>query len=51
VKATYPFYAIRALGGLLYLFGMCVMAWNTWMTVAGGRAVRVTVPHALAQAA
>ena len=26
VKATYPFYAIRLLGGLLYLGGMLVMA-------------------------
>jgi cytochrome c oxidase cbb3-type subunit I len=44
VKATYPFYVIRVIGGLLYLGGMVLMAWNTWMTVAGGRAVRVTVP-------
>ena len=44
VKATYPFYVIRVTGGLLYLAGMLVMAWNTWMTVAGGRAVRVAVP-------
>jgi cytochrome c oxidase cbb3-type subunit I len=44
VKATYPFYVIRFVGGLLYLGGMAVMAWNTWMTVAAGRAVRVTVP-------
>ena len=44
VKATYPFYVVRLAGGLLYLAGMLVMAWNTWMTVAGGRAVRVPVP-------
>ena len=43
VKATYPFYVIRALGGLLYLAGMLIMAWNTWMTVARGRSVRVPV--------
>jgi cytochrome c oxidase cbb3-type subunit 1 len=41
VKATYPFYVVRLIGGLLYLAGMLVMAWNTWMTVAG-RAVRAT---------
>jgi len=35
VKATYPFYAIRLLGGGLFLAGMCVMAWNTWRTCAG----------------
>ncbi len=28
VKATYPFYVIRVAGGLLYLGGMIVMAWN-----------------------
>jgi cytochrome c oxidase cbb3-type subunit 1 len=50
VKATYPFYVIRVLGGLLYLGGMCVMAWNTWMTVANGRAVRFAVPSAVAHA-
>ena len=33
VKATFPFYVIRLLGGLLYLSGMLVMAWNTVMTV------------------
>ncbi len=51
VKATYPFYVIRFLGGVLYLSGMCVMAWNTWMTVAAGRAVRVAVPAPVAHAA
>jgi cytochrome c oxidase cbb3-type subunit 1 len=50
VKATYPFYVIRVLGGVLYLAGMLVMAWNTWMTVANGRSARVGVP-AIAAAA
>jgi cytochrome c oxidase cbb3-type subunit 1 len=44
VKATFPFYVIRTAGGALYLLGMLVMAWNVWMTVARGRAVRVAVP-------
>ncbi|MBH9554098.1 cytochrome-c oxidase, cbb3-type subunit I [Inhella gelatinilytica] len=35
VKATYPFYLIRLAGGLLYLSGMFVMAWNVWMTIKG----------------
>src|SRR5687767_5715686 len=39
VKATYPFYVIRFLGGVLYLAGMFVMAWNTWMTATAGRRV------------
>jgi cytochrome c oxidase cbb3-type subunit 1 len=32
------------LGGLLYLGGMLIMAWNTWMTVATGRSVQVAAP-------
>jgi cbb3-type cytochrome oxidase subunit 1 len=49
VKATYPFYVIRVVGGLLYLGGMLVMAWNVWMTAISGRSVKVPVvavtPH------
>lgn len=33
VKATYPFYGIRLLGGAMFLGGVFIMAWNTWMTV------------------
>ena len=32
VKATFPFYVIRLAGGMLYLGGMLLMAWNTVMT-------------------
>jgi cytochrome c oxidase cbb3-type subunit 1 len=39
VKATYPFWTIRLLGGLLFLTGMILMAYNMFMTIAGGRAV------------
>ncbi|KQQ87809.1 cytochrome-c oxidase, cbb3-type subunit I [Massilia sp. Leaf139] len=35
VKATYPYYVIRFTGGLLYLSGMALMAFNTWKTLAG----------------
>jgi cytochrome c oxidase cbb3-type subunit I len=44
VKATYPFYAIRLLGGVLFLAGMVVMAYNTARTVAGSRAVEAEIP-------
>ncbi|MBB5015157.1 cytochrome-c oxidase, cbb3-type subunit I [Rehaibacterium terrae] len=30
--ATYPYYLVRFLGGVLVLGGMCVMAWNVWKT-------------------
>jgi cytochrome c oxidase cbb3-type subunit 1 len=33
VKATFPFYLVRLGGGLLYLSGMLLMAWNVVMTV------------------
>ena len=33
VKATYPYYVIRFSGGVLYLSGMCIMLWNTVMTI------------------
>ena len=38
VKATYPFYVVRLLGGLLYLSGMLLMVWNVVMTMRGPRA-------------
>jgi cytochrome c oxidase cbb3-type subunit 1 len=50
VKATYPFYVIRVCGGLLYLTGMVIMAWNTIMTVANGRAVPTPIPAVAAHA-
>jgi cytochrome c oxidase cbb3-type subunit I len=44
VKATYPFYIVRLLGGLLYLSGMCVMAWNVVMTVRSGTVHAAAIP-------
>jgi cytochrome c oxidase cbb3-type subunit I len=38
VKATYPYYVIRLVGGVLYLGGMLIMLWNVVMTVRGQRA-------------
>ena len=43
VKATFPFYVIRLLGGLLYLSGMILMLWNVIMTAKQGRAEAVQV--------
>jgi len=44
VKATYPFYAIRLLGGVVYLGGMLIMAWNVWKTIAAGHTVEAPIP-------
>jgi cytochrome c oxidase cbb3-type subunit 1 len=34
LEATYPFYYVRLLGGLLFLAGMFLMAYNVWKTVS-----------------
>lgn len=36
VTATYPFYAIRLVGGILFLSGMIIMAYNTVKTIQAG---------------
>ncbi len=37
VKGSYPFWAIRWLGGVLFLVGMLLMAYNMFKTMAGGK--------------
>ena len=44
VKATFPYYVVRLFGGLLYLGGMLIMAWNVVMTVRSGRPVLANIP-------
>ncbi len=44
VKATYPFYAIRLLGGVLYFAGMLIMAYNVAKTALGAKAVDAPIP-------
>jgi cytochrome c oxidase cbb3-type subunit 1 len=44
VKATYPFYVIRMLGGLLYLGGMVIMLWNVLKTATNGQPEPVAIP-------
>ncbi|WP_349263252.1 cytochrome-c oxidase, cbb3-type subunit I [Steroidobacter sp.] len=43
LKATYPYYAIRLLGGLMFLSGMLIMAYNVWRTVRDTKPVDVAV--------
>ncbi|MEO8297761.1 MAG: cytochrome-c oxidase, cbb3-type subunit I [Burkholderiales bacterium] len=50
VKATYPFYVVRFAGGLLYLGGMLIMAWNVVKTVQSGRVQSVRIPLVAAHA-
>ncbi|APV52073.1 cytochrome-c oxidase, cbb3-type subunit I [Betaproteobacteria bacterium GR16-43] len=44
VKATYPYYVVRFLGGVLVLAGMFVMAYNVARTIAQGRPVNAGIP-------
>ena len=48
VKGSYPFWAIRWLGGVLFLTGMLIMAYNMFRTMAGGKTqdAPVVVPAA-----
>ncbi|HJV82810.1 cytochrome-c oxidase, cbb3-type subunit I [Noviherbaspirillum sp.] len=50
VKATFPYYVIRFSGGLLYLAGMVMMAYNTFMTVRDGKPVTARIPSVAAHA-
>jgi cytochrome c oxidase cbb3-type subunit I len=43
LQATYPFYGVRLVGGLLVLSGMFIMAYNVWKTAEMGKRV-VAVP-------
>ncbi len=47
VKSTFPFYAIRLMGGLLYLSGMLLMAYNVFKTVIGQTPVNPVIPEDL----
>jgi len=44
VKATYPYYVIRFTGGLLYLGGMLMMAYNTFKTMQDAPPVEARIP-------
>jgi len=37
VAASYPFWTIRTIGGLLFLFGMLIMTYNMFKTIAAGK--------------
>jgi cytochrome c oxidase cbb3-type subunit 1 len=43
VKATYPFWTIRIVGGVLFLAGMIIMAYNMFKTMGQGKAVDAPV--------
>ncbi len=42
LKAMYPYYFVRFLGGTLFLTGMFIMAWNAWKTISGATPATAT---------
>jgi cytochrome c oxidase cbb3-type subunit 1 len=49
MEAMHPMYIIRALGGVLYLTGALIMAFNVWKTIRGE--LREEIPMGAVQAA
>jgi cytochrome c oxidase cbb3-type subunit 1 len=43
LQATYPYYAIRLLGGVLFLSGMLIMAYNVMRTIREATPAEVPV--------
>ena len=41
----HPFYLIRALGGVLFLLGALIMAYNLWRTIRGDVRVEAGLPQ------
>ena len=44
LNATYPYFLVRLLGGVVVLAGMFLMALNVWKTYAQGQAVAADQP-------
>ena len=44
VQAMHPYFIVRFLGGVFFLLGAIVMAWNIWKTVAGAKPATATIP-------
>jgi len=44
VAAMHPFYIVRFLGGVFFLGGMLLMAFNLWKTIAGAQPVVHAIP-------
>jgi cytochrome c oxidase cbb3-type subunit 1 len=40
----HPYYIVRTLGGVCFLLGTVVMAYNLWRTIAGAKGIEVEIP-------
>ena len=43
LKATYPYYGLRLIGGSLFFIGMLIMAYNVWKTISAQEPADVEV--------
>ncbi len=44
VQAMHPYYIVRWLGGVFFLVGTIVMAYNLWKSIAGAKPIEVAIP-------
>ncbi len=51
VKASYPYWMIRLLGGVLFFSGMLLMAYNVFKTVIAGKPYDAPIPEGIAAGA
>jgi cytochrome c oxidase cbb3-type subunit 1 len=51
VEAMHPYYVIRAIGGLMFIAGALIMAYNVWRTVRGDEPVDAYEQPSMAPAA
>jgi len=45
LERMYPYYIVRLLGGVLFLGGMLIMAYNVWKTIKGSDPVDANIPQ------
>ena len=48
LQASHPGFVVRMTGGLMFLSGMLLMAWNTWVTVRQARPEAMRVAERMA---
>jgi len=50
VKAKFPYYFTRTLGGFLYMSGLVIMLWNTYKTATSGKPATIEIPKTVVHA-
>ena len=45
IERTHPFYVVRLLGGVLFLSGMLLMAYNMYKTIASSKPAEAAIPQ------